>query len=345
MRSDVVRFPLMKVLVTGASGHVGANLVRALISQGESVRALVHLDTRAINGLNVEIAQGDIREPESLGRALEDVDTVYHLAASISLTATKQIRAVNVDGTKNVVEACIHNKIQRLVHFSSIHAMAHQPTGKAIDESCLLDESADCPDYNRSKADSEKEVRRGIARGLNAVIIRPTAILGPFDYQPSFFGEVLLSVARGKLPALVAGGFDWVDVRDVVDGAIRAAQIAPPGSDYMLSGHWATIRELTAMVHEATDCGIPRLDCPLWLAGIGAQFATAFDRMRKRRPLFTSFSIKTLQTVDRVSHDKATRELGYHPRPLQRSVEDTLKWFRESGWLNCDVASVTESQE
>jgi dihydroflavonol-4-reductase len=333
----------MKTLVTGASGHVGANLVRALVSRGEPVRALVHVDVKAIDGLDVEIVRGDVREPGSLDHAFEGIDTVYHLAATISLTTSKQLKAVNVDGTKNVVDACIHHGVRRLVHFSSIHAMAHQPAGQAIDESCELDESANCPAYNRSKADSEKELRKGIGRGLNAVIVRPTAILGPFDYQPSFFGEVLLSIARGKLPALVAGGFDWVDVRDVVEGAILAAQIATPGSDYMLSGHWATIRELAAMVNHATDCGVPRFDCPLWLAGIGAPFATAFDRMRKRRPLFTSFSIDTLRTADRVNHEKATRELGYRPRPLQRSVEDTLRWFRECGWLNRQIASASES--
>jgi dihydroflavonol-4-reductase len=155
------------------------------------------------------------------------------------------------------------------------------------------------------------------------------------DYQPSFFGEVLLSLARGRLPALVAGGFDWVDVRDVVSGAIRAAEVAAPGAEYLLSGHWATLREVAGIVDRISGSGVPGFNCPMWLAGLGAPLATAAARFRKRRPLFTSFSIRTLREADQVSHDKATRDLGYQPRPLPDSIEDTLKWFHEAGRLVC----------
>jgi dihydroflavonol-4-reductase len=335
----------MTILVTGATGHVGANLVRALMTQGRSVRALIHVDRRAVEGLDIETVRGNICEPESLDRALEGVDTVYHLAATLALTATPKIESVNVYGTRNVVDACLRHSVRRMVHFSSIHALAHDPTRDLVDESCTLVQMGRCTTYNQSKAAAEREVRRGLDRGLNAVIIRPTAILGPLDYQPSFFGEVLLLLARGKLPGLVAGGFDWVDVRDVIQGAIQAEQTAPSGSEYLLSGHWATLSDVAVMVDEIAGGGIPGFNCPLWLAGLGAPFVTAWARIRKRRPLFTSFSIKTLRTSERVSHEKATRELGYQPRPLQRSIEDTLEWFSEAGQLDLGSSHRSEKSQ
>jgi dihydroflavonol-4-reductase len=324
----------MTTLVTGATGHVGGNLVRNLLARGQPVRALIHLDRRALAGLDIETVPGDVRDPASLDRALAGVDTVYHLAATISLTAGPALKDVNVAGTRNVIEACLRHHVKRLVHFSSIHAVAPHPTRPLVDESCPLVDSARCSNYNQSKAAAEREIQRGLDRGLNVVIIRPTAILGPYDFGPSFFGEALLSLARGRFPALVAGGFDWVDVRDVVHGAVTAAQTAPPGADYLLAGHWATLRDLAVIIDEIAGSGVPGFNCPLWLAGLAAPFATAYARLCHQRPLFTSFSIKTLQASDHVSHDKATRELNYQPRPLFDSVKDTLTWFQEAGLLS-----------
>ncbi len=325
----------MITLVTGATGHVGANLVRTLLGHGQTVRALIHVDRRAVTGLDIETVEGDVRDPTSLDQAFAGVDTVYHLAATISMTAGRALQDINVNGTRNVVDACLRHGVGRMIHFSSIHAIAHHPNRPAVDESCSLVEASSGATYNQSKAAGEGEIQRGLDRGLNAIIIRPTAILGPLDYQPSFFGEVLLSLARGRLPALVAGGFDWVDVRDVVSGAIRAAEVAAPGGDYLLSGHWATLREVAGIVDRISGSGVPGFNCPMWLAGLGAPLAATADRIRKRRPLFTSFSIKTLREADRVSHDKATRDLGYQPRPLPGSIEDTLKWFHKAGRLVC----------
>jgi len=294
---------------------------------------MIHADRRALNGLATETVRGDVLDPASLDRVFEGADTVYHLAANISLSDTRKMKMVNAVGTKNVVEACLRNRVRRLVHFSSIHAVAHSPSRGMIDESCSLVAPLDCSNYSRSKAAGEEEVHKGLQSGLDAVIIRPTAMLGPHDYQPSFFGEMLLSLARGKLRGLVTGGFDWVDVRDVVEGAIRAGDTAPAGAAYLLSGHWATLRDVATMVDKITNNGVPRFMCPLWLAGLVAPFATSLGRMTKRRPLFTNFSINTIRTSEHVSHDKATRELGYQPRPLQNSIEDTLMWFKEDGRL------------
>jgi dihydroflavonol-4-reductase len=334
----------MTILITGATGHVGANLVRTLLAMGKPVRALVHIDRRAVEGLDIETVQGDVCKPESLDKAFEGVETVYHLAANLSLTAARQMGPVNVSGTRNVVDACLRHGIKRLVHFSSIDAIAYNPEIDLIDESSPLLQSSDYLSYGQSKAAAEREVQRGLERGLNVVTVRPTAILGPFDYQPSFFGEVLLSLARGKLPGLVTGGFDWVDVRDVIQGAIQAEAAAPSGIEYVLSGHWASLCDVASIVNDVAGRGVPKFVCPLWLAEIGAPFVTGYSRMRKRRPLFTTFSIKTVRNSRHVSHEKASRELDYQPRPLQQSIEDTLKWFCECGKLEISEPALGESQ-
>jgi len=326
----------MTTVVTGATGHVGANLVRALLAQGRSVRALVHVDRRGIEGLDIEVVEGNICSSDSLCRAFDGTEVVYHLTAHISLLMNEWPRCqrINVGGVRNVVEACLRCGVKRLVHFSSIHAFVQEPKDVPIDETRHLVESSRCPPYDRSKAAGERELRQGIERGLDAVIVNPTGIIGPYDFRPSHFGEALLSLARGKMPALVDAGFDWVDVRDVVEGAMHAEKLAPTGAKYILSGHWASMGDLARIVEEAGGAVAPRLVFPLWLASVGAPFTTISALMSGKRPLFTSVTLMALKGNKHVSHEKATRELGYQPRPLRETIIDTIRWFESNGQLN-----------
>ncbi|HEY7954220.1 MAG TPA: NAD-dependent epimerase/dehydratase family protein, partial [Polyangia bacterium] len=187
----------MKVVVTGAAGHIGGNLTRALIARGERPRVLVRSDRRALDGLDVEVVDGDVRDRASLERAFDGAERVFHLAAHISISPGEEelVEAINVRGVKNVVEACLARGVKRLIHFSSIHALASEPTGTPVDESRPL--AADSPlTYDRSKAGGEREVRAGIERGLDAVVVNPTGVIGPHDYRPSRMGEVFLSLYR-----------------------------------------------------------------------------------------------------------------------------------------------------
>lgn len=325
----------MTVAVTGATGHIGANLVRALIDKGITPRCLVHVSSRAIDGLPVEKVQGDVCDLDSLCHAFHGVDVVYHLAASISLSMMdwSRLEEINVKGTRNVVEACLRTGVRRLVHFSSIHALVQEPLDVPVNEERPLVESRQYPPYDRSKAAAEKEVRRGIENGLNAVIIYPTAVFGPHDYQPSFFGEALMTIAQRKLPALVNGGFDWVDARDVVAGAIMAGEKASAGSRYLLSGHWVSMLDISEMIEEITGISTKRPVFPLWLAHAGAPFISVISLIRKKRPLYTSVSLRALKSNQNISHERATRELGYRSRPFRETLVDTLQWFADNGKL------------
>jgi dihydroflavonol-4-reductase len=333
--------PAGRVLVTGATGHVGAQLVRALLDDGRLVRALVREDRRALAGLPVETVRGDVRDPQSVLRALEGVEVVYHLAALISLTGEQggRVRAVNVAGTRAVVESCLARGVSRLVHFSSIHALSPFPRGEALDERRAAADARRAPAYDRSKAAGEREVAAGVARGLSATIVLPTAVLGPFDFKPSRMGRVLLDLAEGRLPALVGGAFDWVDGRDVARAAIAAERAGRPGERYLLSGTFLPLTELAALVADVSGVRAPRVVVPQWLARPVAPAAAAWARLTGSEPRFTPDSLLALRTGHpRIDHSRATVELEYCPRPLRETVRDTLAWFATQGRLSPPAA-------
>jgi dihydroflavonol-4-reductase len=325
----------MTVAVTGATGHIGANLVRALIDKGIPTRCLVHRSHRAIDELDAEKVHGDLRNLDSLTHAFQGVDIVYHLAASISLSMGdwKRVEEINVNGTRNVIEACKRAGVRRLVHFSSIHALTQEPYNSPVNEERPLIDSRRFPPYDRSKAAAERIVREAITRGLDAVIIYPTAAFGPHDYLPSFFGEALMLIAQRRLPALVTGGFDWVDARDVAHGAMLAAAKAPAGSRYLTSGHWVSMCDIAEIIAEITGAKTEKWVCPLWMAHLGAPFIEGFGYINHKRPLYTSVSLRALKSNKHISHEKATRELGYQPRPFRETLADTLHWFEANGQL------------
>lgn len=336
--------PADRVLVTGATGHIGAQLVRALLEDGRRVRALVRQDRRALAGLPVETVPGDVRDPDSIRRALDGVEVVYHLAALISLTGGQggRVHAVNVAGTRAVVEGCLARGALRLIHFSSIHALSQFPRDETLDERRAAADPRRAPAYDRSKAAGEREVAAGAARGLVATTLLPTAVLGPFDFKPSRMGRVLIDLARGRFPALVQGGFDWVDGRDVARAALAAERRGRPGERYLLSGTYLPLAGLAALVAELSGVPAPRLVVPQWLARPAAPAAAAWARLTGDEPRFTPDSLLALRTGHpRIDHGKAAAELGFRPRPLRETVRDTLDWFAAEGRLDRGAAGAS----
>lgn len=319
----------MTTVVTGAGGFLGNNLVRALLAQGRRVRCVVRTDRAALEGLDVEIVQGDTTDPASLGPAFEGAETVFHLAALVQVGAVQPERmvAVNVDGPRNVVAACLDAGARRLVHCSSCHALYEHPLYAPIDETRALALSDDCLSYSRSKAEGELCVLEGVAKGLDAVIVNPTAVIGPYDHKPSHLGELLIMLHRRAMPTLVDASFDFVDVRDVVAGLLAAERDGRSGERYLLSGHPASVRELATLAERATGIRAPALTAPMWLARLGAPFVSGWARMRGERPLYSPQALSVLRGNSDFDHGKATRELGYHPRPLEETVKAFYDWY------------------
>ncbi|HEX4825999.1 MAG TPA: NAD-dependent epimerase/dehydratase family protein [Candidatus Polarisedimenticolaceae bacterium] len=321
----------MIAAVTGAGGHLGGNLVRALVARGDTVRALVRTDDRALTGLDVATFRGDFRDRRALDELIDGADVVFHLAAKVSIDPSEraEVLALNVGGARAVASAC-RERQRRLVHFSSIHAL--RTHDGPIDETRPLAKGHAFP-YDRSKALGERAVLEEVARGLDAVTVNPTGVIGPYDFKPSHAGQMLLQLARRQLPTLVTGGFNWVDVRDVAAGAIAAAERGRAGERYLLSGHWCSVRELAETACRIAGSKPPRFDVPVGVAMLGVPFAAGYARLTRTRAVYTRPGLDALRHHKDVRHEKATRELGYTPRPLEETIRDSYGWFREAGEL------------
>ncbi len=324
------------VAVTGGSGHVGANLVRECIREGYKVRALVREDRRAFEGLDVELVEGDLFDRKSLQVLCDGADSVYHLAAYISVDGKKDrlLEETNVAGVRNIVDACKSCGVRRLVHVSSIHAFSTHPNCEIIDEArCRADGVRNCYPYDRSKAEGQRLVEEEAENGLDAVIVNPTAVLGPEDYKVSEMGGVLLDLYHNRLPALVGSGYNWVDARDVARGIISADLYGRRGECYLLSGHWAGLAELAGLITKITGKRTKRFVIPIRIALFVSCFNAAVHRIRRKHTKFTPFSIKSLLSHRYISHQKATNVLGYTHRNFEETVRDTLAWFEKAGML------------
>ncbi len=325
------------VAVTGASGHIGNNLVRALLHSGRKVRAVVRAaDSRALAGLDsIEVFVADVRDQAALNRAFCDVDVVYHLAGQLTLSdkPIATLESINVQGTHNVVAACQRQGVRRLVHFSSVQALWLDSRQGRVDENHELADRPDAILYDRSKALAEKAVLAGVRQGLDAVIISPSGVLGPFDFLPSPLGRFLIALCERQLPALVAGHHNFCDVRDVVKGAIDAEVHGRRGERYLLADSTLSLKELALIVEKCSGQRVPRLVTPLWLAQMALPAWAACSKLFGLKTLFTSDSLRTLDGNHQIVIEKAERELGYAPRPIAQTIADTLGWYRDAGYL------------
>jgi len=317
-------------LVTGATGHIGNVLVRKLLERGEKVRVLIlpGEGRESIQGLNVEEVEGDVLNLDSLLSSFQSVRGVFHLAGVISILPGHNllVERVNVEGTRNVIHAAKEMGIQKLVYTSSIHAIRRVEEG-VIDEDLPYDPDNPYGAYDRSKAQATLDVQQAARSGLEAVIACSTGVIGPYDFRGSMMGHVIRAAAEKKPTIYVDGAYDFVDVRDVANGLIAAAEYGKRGESYILSGQRMSVRYLFETVREITGQGFMLLKLPFDLAKWVAQFTPRYYQLTKTSPRFTPYSLEVLRSNSNISHAKATRELGYQPRSLYESIADTVKWF------------------
>jgi len=323
-----------KILVTGATGHIGNVLVRALLAKGRQVRALIWRgeDTTPLEGLEVEQVEGDVLDLDSLAPAFKDIDKVYHLAGLISIMPGKQdlVQRVNLGGTRNMLQCARQFGVQRFVYTSSIHALEHAPQGVLIDENLSFDPVNTLGAYDCSKAAASLAVKEAAQQGLDAVLVCPTGVIGPYDYRRSEIGEVIRTAAEQKPQLYVEGAYDFVDVRDVAQGMILAEEKGRSGESYILSGERISVRYLLETIREITGKGFFSLKVPTSLAHFVTRFTPTYYRLTKSKPRITPYSLEVLNSNCHISHEKATRELGYKPRSLRESLTDTVAWFLEN---------------
>ncbi|MGD2044219.1 MAG: NAD-dependent epimerase/dehydratase family protein [Acidimicrobiia bacterium] len=316
-------------VVTGASGFLGGVLIRELLSEGRPVRAVDLRRGPGLEDLDVEWVRADVLDPASLWAVMNGVDSVYHLAAVISVTGdpTGRVWDTNVRGVRNTAEAARDAGARRFVHCSSIHAFDLGAVDTVTEKSPRARDPR-LPVYDRSKAAGEQALLEVISSGLDGVICNPTAIIGPGDYTDSRMNRVLEAMFDRRLPALIAGGFDWVDVRDVAASLMAAERVGTTGEDYLLGGHHLSVTELAAIVQEVTGVPVPRITVPMWFAGLWSPMANIVSR-RSGSPLwYTTESLHALRHDPHVSSRKARVELGHTSRPVEDTISDLYAWTR-----------------
>ncbi|MDX9992297.1 MAG: SDR family oxidoreductase [Anaerolineales bacterium] len=324
-------------LVTGATGHIGNVLIRHLLQRGQKVRAFVlpNDNLTPLDGLDVEIVYGDVLDPASIERALSGVDLVYHMAAIITIMPGKNdlVQRINVEGTRNMLSAAKKARIRRFIYTSSIHAIQRAPHGTTITESLPYDPHNPYGAYDISKAQASLLVEQAARDGLDTVLICPTGVIGPYDFHVSLMGAGILRYWDNKEVLYFAGGYDYVDVRDVADGMIAAAEKGRSGESYLLSGGYLSNTDLVETGRKLVGGSYRLRELPIPLVNFLTRIMPLYYRMSKKSPQLTPYAVEVLQSNASISHAKATRELGYQPRPLLESLQDSLGWFKENTHL------------
>jgi dihydroflavonol-4-reductase len=320
-------------LVTGGTGHIGNVLVRKLIERREKVRALILPNEccAPFEGLELEAVEGDVLNTDSLYKSMRGVKGVFHLAGVISIMpgSNEIVRRVNIDGTKNILQVAKEMGVEKFVYTSSIHAIKRVEEG-IIDETLPYDPDNPYGEYDRAKAEATLEVQQAAQAGLEAMIACPTGVIGPYDFRGSLMGGVIHEAAESKPTLYVDGAYDFVDVRDVADGLIAAAEHGKQGESYILSGQKISVRYLLETVREITGRHFFQMKVPFDLAKFAALFTPMYYSYARVTPRFTPYSLEVLRSNANISHAKATRELDYKPRPLYDSIRDAVKWFLEN---------------
>jgi dihydroflavonol-4-reductase len=291
-------------------------------------------------GLEVEIVRADVRDVDSLMRAFEGAEMVFHLAGIVSISKrnTSLLYEINVNGTENVVKACINSGVRRLVYTSSVHAFIENPDNNIIDESTEINPDKITGDYSKSKAKATLQVLKSVEQdGLDAVIVCPTGIIGPYDYKMSEMGRLILDLVNGKMKLYFDGGYDFVDVRDVAKGLILAGDKGRTGEMYILSGEWITIGELVNILQNLIGFDFGMKKMPLWLTWSAARLADIYYLAVKSKPIFNTYSIRVLTLSSPISGKKARDKLEFEARPLKESFKDSIEWFRNTGHLPEDT--------
>jgi len=320
------------ILVTGAAGHIGNVLVRELVRRGYSVRALIlpGEDNSPLADSKPEIVEANILDYAALKSAMTGVEVVFHLASLVALVPEQfgLMQKVNIEGTANVIKACFETGVKRLIYTSSIHAYGRPDKSLVIDESLPFDTNIKGGGYDQTKAKASQLVSDAAKAGLNAVLLAPTGVIGPYDFKRSEMGEMTNYWMKSTPTFTLDGAYDFVDVRDVVDAHINAIEKGNSGEAYILSGHRVTVREFRHKIQDACHVHGRELYIPTKIARIFAPLAEWVYRITKTRPSFTRYSIDTLMSNSVISRKKAVNKLGFHSRPIEETVRDSVAWWR-----------------
>lgn len=318
---------LKPVLVTGASGFVGWQVARLLLERGYRVRALARPSSR-IPELDIERATGDLRDPASLQRAVAGCGLVFHVAADYRLWSKDpaEIYRSNVDGTRNILSAAKAAGVERFVYTSTVGCIGVPPGGIGDErQSVSLQEMAG--PYKRSKYLAEQAALEFAADGFPVVIVNPTAPMGDHDFKPTPTGQIVLDFLSGAMPAYIDTGLNVVNVKDVAMGHLLACEKGKVGERYILGSENLTLSQILEELARITGMRAPTVKLPYFAAYTAGMITTAWAHLTGVPPRVPLEAVRMARTKMWVSHEKASRELGYSPSPAGCALKDAASWF------------------
>ncbi len=327
----------MKVFVTGATGFIGASIVRELLKDGCQVRVLARpgSDRRNLNGLDVEICEGDLRVPESLDGGIKGCEVIYHAAADYRLwTRTPAaMYAANVEGTSHIMEAALKHGVSRVVYTSSVGTLGNPGDGTPGTETTPVSFSDMVGHYKKSKFLAEREAEKFLPRGLPLVIVNPSTPVGPLDLKPTPTGKIIVDFLNRAMPAYLDTGLNIIDVEDCARGHILAARHGRIGEKYILGNENLTLRQIFGILETVTGLPAPKVRLPYTPILMAAYVNEALSRITGREPLIPLAGVQMAKKFMYFDSSKAEKELGLPRRPAVEALGRAVDWFRTNGYV------------
>ncbi len=327
---------MKEYIVTGSTGYVGYVLVKKLIEKGYKPVKILIRNEKALprfKDLDIKYAIGHINDQDFLNEQITEGSVVFHLAGLIDIGGFKKdlIYKTNVDGTKNIVEACKKNNAEKLVYVSSVSAIIPPKKGIKIVEPTFFNSKRVAGHYAKTKAiTSEFVLNESRSGNLCAVVCYPSAVVGPYDYNISSVGEVVLKYMNNNFPAYTKGMYNFIDVRDVCEGLISAYEKGISGHDYILSGETISLKEMFVILNEILEKDKFPINVPLWFLKLVAPLVSFYYLVKKQTPIFTRTSLKILNQNSVFDNSRAKNELDFKPMPAKESLTDMVNWFKEN---------------
>jgi dihydroflavonol-4-reductase len=320
-------------LITGASGFVGWHVARELLKRGHRVRALARDLARLRELDGVEPVRGDLRDAESLERAVEGCGVVFHVAAEYRLWTREpeEMFRSNVDGTRNLLEAARRAGVERLVYTSTVGCIGVPANGLGDEQTPVSLQDMVGP-YKRSKFLAEQAALEFAGGGFPVVIVNPTGPVGDHDFKPTPTGKIVVDFVRGAMPGFIETGLNLVDVRDVAEGHLAACERGRPGERYILGSENLTLQQIFGTLAETVGKPAPRLRVPYAVAYAAGAVSTAWANVTGKEPLAPLDGVRMARKKMWVRHDKAAGELGYSPGSAAAALKRAVEWFQANGY-------------
>ena len=324
----------MKTLVTGATGFLGSAIVRELLKDGRKVRVLVRegTNTENIDGLDLELAYGDLRDNESLKKALRDCEVLYHAAAYYSLWDKNKrlIYDINVEGTRNILQAALDLGLAKTVYTSTVGCIGLLENGDPANEETPFNPATLSNDYKRSKYQAEMVARDFSQNGLPLVIVNPSTPIGPRDIKPTPTGKIILDFLNRKMPAYLDTGLNLIDVGDCARGHLLAEEKGVPGERYILGNRNMPLKEILLTLEKITGLKAPTVQMPYWVAfAAGWVCESVSDHLTGTPPAVPLAGVRMAKYFMYFDSSKAVRELGLPQNPIETALEQAVQWYQD----------------